>query len=128
IDAALLGVGAVGSAAALILGSMGLGGSLLVADRQQFAEENIGTYSLGTAADACTKTHKVDLAAAVLRRNFDVREHRGDIADLPARVDANELSWPRVVLSAVDSIQARHDVQRLWADHHIDVGTGGTTV
>lgn len=128
IDSALLGLGAVGTAAAVILSGMGLRGSLLVADRQQFAEENIGTYSLGTAADAAAKTHKVDLTAELLRPHFDVREHRGDIAELPARVDANELPWPHMVLSAVDSIDARHDVQRLWADHHIDGGTGSTTV
>ena len=128
IDAALLGLGAVGTAAVVILAGMGIGGSLLVADRQQFADENIGTYSLGTAADAAAKTHKVDLAADVLRPHFNIYEHRGDIADLPARIDANELPWPRMALSAVNSIDARHDVQRLWADHHIDVGTGSTTV
>lgn len=128
IDAALLGLGAVGSAAVVILASLGVGGSLLVADRQQFAIENIGTYSLGTAADAVAETHKVDLAADALSPHFDIYEHRGDIADLPARVDANELPWPHVVLSAVDSIAARHDAQRLWADHHVDVGTGSTTV
>jgi molybdopterin/thiamine biosynthesis adenylyltransferase len=128
IDAALLGLGAVGTAAVVILAGMGIGGSLLVADRQQFAEENVGTYSLGTAADAAAETHKVDLAADALRPHFDIYEHRGDIADLPARVDANELPWPHMVLSAVDSIDARHDVQRLWADQHIDVGTGSTTV
>jgi hypothetical protein len=128
IDAALLGLGAVGTAAVVILSGLGCRGSLLIADRQQFAEENIGTYSLGTVADAAAETHKVDLAAELLRSHFDLYEHRGDIADLPARVDANELPWPRMVLSAVDSIQARHDVQRLWADHHIDVGTGSTTV
>lgn len=128
IDAALLGLGAVGTAAVVILADLGIGGSLLIADRQQFAEENVGTYSLGTPADAAAKAHKVDLAADVLRPHFDVCEHRGDLADLPARVDANELPWPQMVLSAVDSIDARHDVQRLWADHHIDVGTGGTTV
>lgn len=128
IDAALLGLGAVGTAAAVILAGMGIGGSLLIADRQQFAEENVGTYSLGTAADAVGKTHKVDLAADVLKPRFDIREHRGDIADLPARVDANEVPWPRVVLSAVDSIEARHNLQRLWANDHIDVGTGSTTV
>lgn len=128
INSALLGLGAVGTAAAVILAGMGLTGSLLIADRQRFEEENIGTYSLGTAADAEAKTHKVDLAAELLRPHFDIREHRGDIADLPARVDADELPWPNIVLSAVDSVEARHQVQRLWAEHHIDVGTGSTTV
>ena len=128
IDSALLGLGAVGTAAAVILSQTGLRGSLLIADRQQFADENIGTYSLGTAADAAAATHKVDLAAELLRPHFDIREHRGDIEELPTRVDAKELPWPRVVLSAVDSVESRHAVQRLWADHHIDVGTGSTTV
>jgi hypothetical protein len=90
---------------------MGLGGSLLVADRQPFAVENIGTHSLGIAADAVAETHKVDLAADALRPHFEIYEHRGDMADLPTRVDANELAWPHLVLSAVDSIEARHDVR-----------------
>jgi hypothetical protein len=44
IDAALLGLGAVGTAMAAILATLPLHGQLLLVDRQTYAEENLGTY------------------------------------------------------------------------------------
>jgi molybdopterin/thiamine biosynthesis adenylyltransferase len=128
VDLALLGLGAVGTAAARILADLGVTGRVLIADNQTFAIENVGTYTLGTPSDAAHNTHKVDLAAGVLAADFDVHTHYGNIADIAARIDTGELPWPAIVLSGVDTVDARHDVQALWADDHIDVGTGSTVV
>jgi hypothetical protein len=128
IDAALLGLGAVGTAMAVILATLPLHGHLLLADRQTYAEENLGTYSLGDPTDVAAARPKVDLAADALRHRYTIARHHGELADLPARVDAGELPWPAHVLTGLDSIPARYAAQRLWADHHIDAATGDTTV
>ena len=47
---------------------------------------------------------------------------------LPAAVDAGELRWPRFVLAGLDSVPARHDLQRLWPDRLVDAGTSDTAV
>jgi hypothetical protein len=39
----------------------------------------------------------------------------------------NELAHPAAVISALDNVRARHQVQRLWARLHIDAATGGLT-
>lgn len=128
IDAALLGLGAVGTAIAAILAGLPLHGHLLLADRQTYAEENLGTYSLGDPTDVAAVRPKVDLAASALRHRYVVALHHGELSDLPARVDAGELPWPSHVLTGLDSVPARYAAQRLWADHHIDAATGDTTV
>jgi len=128
IDAALLGLGAVGTAIAAILATLPLQGRLLLVDRQTYAEENLGTYSLGDPTDVAATRPKVDLAAGALRHRYAVAQHHGELAELPARIDAGELSWPAYVLTGLDSIPARYAAQRLWADHHIDAATGDTTV
>lgn len=128
IDAALLGLGAVGTAIAVILAELPLRGHLLLADRQDYAEENLGSYSLGDPTDVAAARRKVDLAAAALRDRYTVTLHHGDLSELPARVDAGELPWPEQVLTGLDTVPARHAAQRLWADHHIDAGTGDTAV
>ncbi len=124
-DLGILGAGAVGTAVGRILSLCELQGHLLIADRQSFATENLGTYSLGTAADADAATAKT----RILRRSlpsWDVSCFDSDIADLPAQIDSGNYRWPHTVITALDTVQARRDAQRLWPDHLIDAGTSDT--
>jgi hypothetical protein len=125
LSLALLGVGAIGTALALILSLLPLAGDITVADRQPFSLENLGTYSLGGWTDATAAVPKTALAARALDR-WDVRRIDGDVADLPALVDAGSLPWPEVVFTALDSPEARRHAQRLWPDILIDPGTSDT--
>lgn len=127
IDLALLGCGAVGTAIALILAGLPMSGRLLLADRELFAIENVGTYSLGFPADAREGRRKVDLAAATLE-NFEVLRHHGDLAELPALVTERTLPRIDLALSGLDSIEARYEARRLWTEHLIDAATGDTVV
>lgn len=124
-DVALVGLGAIGTATARILGLLGATGSATLVDPERFATENIGTYSLGGTEDARAGRWKTELAARALPGVQTVR------CDLPVagfidRVDACVLPWPTVVLSGLDSIAARRETQMLWPDRLLDAATGDT--
>ncbi len=121
----LIGVGAIGTGIALILSELPAEGALLAVDRQRFGRENLGTYSVGTAADVVTQPYKVELATRVLRR-FDVREFPHPLSQLLTEIDAGTMPWSPVALTALDTPEARREAQRLWPDHLIDGATGDT--
>jgi hypothetical protein len=122
---ALLGVGAIGTAVALIVSLLPLSGTMLTVDRQEFGAENIGTYSLGGHADATPATPKTTLAARVLDQ-WDVHPFDSDVAELPGRIDDGSLPWPQVAFTTLDTPEARRQAQRLWPDRIIDAGTSDT--
>jgi hypothetical protein len=124
---ALLGLGAIGTATTLILSELDATGELTLVDRERFAPENVGTYSLGGATAARDQPWKVDVAAAALSR-YTIHKFIGSVEDLPAAIDKGELPWPRTVLTGLDSIAARHAAQRIWPNRLIDAGTGDTMI
>jgi hypothetical protein len=123
----LAGIGAIGTAQALILGGLTDHGTAVLIDRQRYARENLGTYSLGAADDVLAATPKVALAERALN-GWQHHRHGGDIADAIAAVDLGELPWTRVVLAGLDNHPARRDAQRFQADRLIDAATGDTAV
>jgi hypothetical protein len=126
IDLALLGLGAVGTEVARILGGLGFGpASALLIDPETFALENVGTYSLGTLADV--DIPKVELAAAALE-GWSLRWLCGRVEDAIGPIDAGQLPWPRTVICGLDSVEARRAAQGLWPDRMIDGATGDTAV
>lgn len=127
LDLVLIGVGAVGTGIALILSELPAEGTLLAVDRQQFGRENRGTYSVGTPTDVVARPYKVELATRVLRR-FDVREFPHPLSQLLSEIDAGTVPWIPLVLTALDTPEARREAQRLWPDHLIDGATGDTMV
>jgi len=124
---ALIGVGAIGTGIALILGELGAEGTMLAVDRQRFARENRGTYSLGGADDVTSAPWKVDLARRAVPK-FDVTPYCEPVDKLPAAIDSGELPWYRLALTGLDSPGARREAQRLWPDRLIDGATGDTMV
>lgn len=125
-DLGLVGVGAVGTGVALILSELGAGGDLLLVDRERYGPENRGTYSLGGEKEAEERPWKVDVAAAVLENRYRVKRVRGPVEDLVGAIDSGKAPWPRVIISGLDSSEARHAAQRLWPDRLIDAATGDT--
>lgn len=125
LDVTLVGLGAVGSATALILSLFEAAGRVVLIDDEAFAEENLGTYTLGTPADVARASSKVDLAAARLSL-FDCYPFRGRVEQAIVEIDAGRLPWTRVVMSGLDSVEARHATQQLWPDLLIDCSTGDT--
>jgi hypothetical protein len=125
VQLALLGVGAVGTAVVSILSQLPISGAILLADRQTFARENIGTYSQGGVQDIGRS--KIELAVEHLD-NWDIHSHFGDVDELPRLIDEGTFPWPDVVINALDSSEARHSGQRLWSSRLIDVGTSYAVV
>jgi molybdopterin/thiamine biosynthesis adenylyltransferase len=123
----LAGLGAVGSATTRILSMLGVTGAVILVDREVYAPENLGTYSLGLPEDAEREEAKVDLAARALT-SWTVHKHQGWVEEVPALIDSGDLPQPDVVLCGLDSVSARHAAQRLWPDRLIDASTGDTAV
>ena len=128
-DLGLIGLGAVGSAQARILGGFGsarLARALLV-DPQIYELENLGTYSLGGYRDVELRTRKVDLAAGALS-GWTLVPVAGTAEVARGGIDAGSLRWPTAVLSGLDSIPARYAAQAIWPSRLIDAATGDTAV
>ena len=125
LDLTVIGLGASGTGIALILGELPLDGRIVAVDRQRFAPENRGTYSLGGWADVAAAPWKVDLAMTSLSR-FSVTPFHEPVEQLIAAVDAGLVPWFPTVLTALDSSAGRREAQRLWPDRLIDAATGDT--
>lgn len=123
-DTALIGAGAIGTGIALILKFLGTTGTLTTVDPEYFDAPNVTTYSLGTRYDAQAHRSKVELLDEYLPA-LDVLTIDGTAQDLIDQIDQGTAPWPRRVLGALDSIEARHDIQRLHADLTLDGSTGG---
>ena len=123
----LAGIGAIGTAHVLILGGLTDHGTAVLIDRQCYARENLGTYSLGHTGDVLGKTPKVVLAERALA-GWRHHRHDDDLGDAVAAVDRRELPWTPIVLAGLDNHPARRDAQRLQADRLIDAATGDTAV
>jgi len=127
LDIALVGLGAIGTASALILSELKLGGRIIVCDPERFGPENKGTYSLGGEHEASLQPPKTELVAATLTAaGYDVCPVKGTSLELIRRVETAEVAMPRVVLTGLDSPDARRETQGLWADVIIDGQTGDT--
>jgi ThiF family len=125
LDFALVGQGAIGTAISRILALLEVRGAAAVVDPERFAPENLGTYSLGTAAESRTRPLKTVLAAEALP-GITVSGYAMRAEEFINLVERGEAPWPRLVLSGLDSAEARREVQRLWPDRLIDGATGDT--
>jgi len=121
----LVGIGAIGTGVVLIMSELDATGRLVAVDYESFAEENRGTYSLGGAAEAVAKKPKVALAEAALA-HFDVLPFPHPVEELPAAIDRGDVPWLPLVVSGLDTPEARRATQRIWPDRLIDAATGDT--
>ncbi|WP_371579569.1 ThiF family adenylyltransferase [Streptomyces sp. NBC_01314] len=122
---ALVGAGAIGTGITLILGLMGTTGELTVVEPESFEPPNVTTYSIGTRHDADERVHKTQLVRRYLPR-MDVTPIPHSAQDFIDAVDNGTAPWPRTVLGAVHSVEARHEIQRIHADLTLDGSTGGS--
>jgi hypothetical protein len=123
----LAGLGAIGTAHTLLLAGLAPRGTIVLIDRQTYAPENLGTYTLGDRADVTAETAKVALAARALP-GWHSHPYHGDIEGAIRGIDARELPWTPIALAGLDSPQARREAQRLQSDRLLDAATGDTAV
>jgi molybdopterin/thiamine biosynthesis adenylyltransferase len=122
----LIGAGAIGSAIGLIFRESGIEGSLTVVDHQVFEDPNVATYSLGRRQDATGRVHKTRLLKRELPK-MDVHPVEGTAQDYINLLDRSEFVMPQTVFGAVDSIEARHQISKIYAPLTLDGSTGGIT-
>jgi molybdopterin/thiamine biosynthesis adenylyltransferase len=123
----LAGVGAIGSAHALLLAGLTGPGDIVLIDRQRYAAENLGTYTLGEHADIRAATPKVALAERAFP-GWCHYPHHGDITTALTAIDEGRLPWTPLVLAGLDNNDARRETQRLQPDRLLDAATGDTAV
>ncbi len=119
----LVGGGAIGNGVVHLLSQLPVTGRIWVVDAQRFGPENLGTCLLIGPTDIGKE--KAVFAADILNLNMYI-EARGfpESLDVFTRRLGTELPYPHVVVGGVDNIDARHAIQRLWADLIIDGAIG----
>lgn len=119
----LVGAGAIGNGVVQLLSQLPLTGRIWVVDSQRFGPENLGTCLLIGPTDVGKE--KAVFAADILNLNTRL-EARGfaEQLDVFSRRLGKELPSPSVIIGGVDNIDARHEIQRLWADMIIDGAIG----
>lgn len=121
-----IGAGTVGGGFDLVLETLPVSGDLAIVDSDFATSENFGAHPLFAAAQE--PIEKVELAREALRSRLEqlaLFTRREWYSFFKLRI-GNEVPVPDVVISAVDKVRPRHDLQRLWASLHIDLAaTGG---
>jgi len=120
-DAVLVGAGAIGNAIAYLIGSLPITGRMSIVDPQAFGDENLGTCILIGPEEVGVS--KALFLAKWLERRLDAQGYPEEVSAFKRRL-GHELSYPRLILSAVDAIEARHQIQDIWPDLIIDGATG----
>ena len=121
LDCVLAGWGAIGNGIRHVLLQLPLEGWIAIVDRQHAGAENWGTYIDLTPLDF--EKPKAEIAARGWSPTVSARPFSMDIEKFLRKV-GSEIQAPDVVLSALDSIDGRHEVQQLWPDVVIDGAIG----
>ena len=124
VELLMVGGGAIGNGTAYLLSRLPLYGRALVIDRQRYRKENWGTGiclgpdDVGRAPDMVGRV-KAEFIAEVLGPKRNPTWRCADIADLATEL-TDPRRAPRIIVSGLDDIDPRHEVQRLWPDLVID--------
>ena len=124
LDCVLAGAGAIGNGVRHVLIELPAEGWLAVVDQQDAGEENWGTYI--DLEPSQFDTPKANLACAGWGAAVTPVPLKLDVANLLSKL-GREIPFPDVTLGALDNIEARHEIQRLWPDLAIDGAIGDVT-
>jgi len=116
----LVGVGAIGNGIIQLLRDLPLTGEIGIVDRQGYGEENWGTCMCIGPNDF--KKKKVEFAKTYMS-NLTCTEYAENVQDFSSRLQQG-LRHPRIILNALDNVEARHMVQNIWPDYVIDGAIG----
>jgi hypothetical protein len=121
LDLLLVGAGAIGNGIIHLLSQLPTSGRAWVVDGQCFRDENLGTCLLIGPQDL--DVPKAVFAEKILGGRLHAKGFHEDLEAFQRRL-GSKLSYPRVVLTALDNIDARHEAQRLWPDLILDGAIG----
>lgn len=117
-----VGAGAIGNGVALLMADLNARGRWHVVDKQDYADENLGTCVL-MESDAWAGAGKADRLARWLCENTKLiaTGEQAFIRDALGGSAVKDLR-PKLVLNGLDDVGARHDAQLAWPDILIDGG------
>jgi molybdopterin/thiamine biosynthesis adenylyltransferase len=121
LDLLLVGAGAIGNGIVHLLSRLPTTGQAWIVDAQTFQEENLGTCLLIGPQDLGVP--KAAFAETILGIRLRARGFHEELEAFQRRL-GSELGYPRVVLTALDNIDARHAAQKLWPGLIIDGAIG----
>lgn len=121
-DTLFVGAGAIGNGIALLFSQLPLRGRVHIVDKQDYADENLGTCVL-LERDGWTKHPKANRLATWLGENSDLTV-TGEKAPIESAKSGRVVSSLAVdlVLNGLDDVEARREVQGLWPAVIIDGG------
>jgi len=120
-DTLMVGAGAIGNAIALLLNQLQVHGRMHIVDKQDFAEENLGTCVLLDDKAWLGTSKAKRLAQALNGGNLTCTFEQSPIA-IAARGPILRAMTTELVLNALDDVEARRDTQLLWPSVLVDGG------
>src|SRR6266576_2179565 len=124
LDALLVGCGGVTNGWAYTVKRLPIVGRLEAIDRQALKIENLGPYV--ASGREWLETAKVEMIAALLAPAITVKPRPDEWEFFKIRLRYG-LPVPPIVVNGLDTVDARHSVQRLWPEVLIDMAAGGLT-
>jgi len=121
LNLVMVGAGAIGNGLAILLRELPICGRVSIVDPQVFEPENLATCAMIGPQDVGKP--KARVLAESLPRSIYVQPYTEELDVFVSRL-GTDIPFPRVILGAVDNIDARHEIQRLWADLTIDGAIG----
>ena len=119
VDVLLIGCGAIGSGTAYLLSRLPVSGRAVAIDPQGFRPENFGTSII-----LCEKDYgrpKAEVVANLLKSKLDATSR---VAEVKKFQDEYDGRFPDIVLTGLDEVDPRHQVQNLWPALIIDGAVG----
>lgn len=120
-NTAIIGAGSIGNGLIYLLNHLPITGSALLVDNQRFEEGNLGTCILIGPKEIGIP--KIELATRFRQGSLCIKGFCESVAEFKKRVGA-EISYPKIILGAVDNIPARREIQNFWPDLIIDGAMG----
>jgi molybdopterin/thiamine biosynthesis adenylyltransferase len=120
-DTLLVGAGAIGNAIAYLIGSLPVTGRMWVVDPEAFGDENLGTCILIGPGEVGAP--KARFLATWLESRLEAQGYPEKVSTFKLRL-GRDIPYPSLILSAVDKIDARHEIQDIWPDLILDGATG----
>lgn len=120
-DTLLVGAGAIGNGTALLMSQLPLRGRVYIIDKQDYADENLGTCIL--TDQSWLKKSKADQLGSWLKENssLDISSKKGLIESVKSELSDSDLAID-LILNGLDHVDARRAAQDLWPEVIIDGG------
>lgn len=120
-DTVMVGAGAIGNGIALLFSQLAVRGRVHIIDKQDYADENLGTCVVLDHESWLGKSKAECLASWLNNDGIRCSGEQALVADARSSAPVTEMSV-ELVLNGLDDVGARHDAQLLWPSVLVDGG------